>query len=108
MIGYFILKLFMWTMFGYGLTQIIVESALFSGIRGWIAARSVFLMKLTSCMLCSGTWISALLTMLWSPSEVVFTHEVIIFRSALFIIMNGVIGGAFIWYLHLIDNKLSK
>lgn len=132
MVPYFILKAVWWLLVSYGTTQILVESYLFMGFRESIRRRSQFFGELISCMLCSGTWVSALLSILiWSPSRAMFTMDVLpvhyttldggvlhyvasglfniieILRTGVFAYMDAMLGSTVIWFIHLIDNKLG-
>lgn len=78
MLALFIFKLIFWTLIAFGITQIIVESIIFQGIRNWVSRRSPKLGIMLSCMLCTGVWVSVLLsTVLWSPSQSVYKRELI-------------------------------
>lgn len=122
--GLFVLKLILWALVSYGATQIIVESTLFGPFREWVAERSKFFGTLITCMLCGGTWVSAFTSLLiWSPSRVAFQYDVFgvdlesspfviftiigILQRIVYLWMDAMIGSTIIWFLHLIDNKLS-
>lgn len=59
---------------GYGLTQILVYSSLFSKPRKFIQERSEFFGELSSCPMCMGFWVGALLFCL-NPFTELFTFE---------------------------------
>lgn len=120
--SYYALKLFMWLMVCYGTTQLIVLSVIFESPRNYLRSKSGILDSLLGCMLCTGTWVSAIYSfLLWSPSSIVFDFDVLyykiggigdnvvgLFRHIIFGVLDAIVGGALIWFLYLIDNKLSK
>lgn len=74
----FILKFIIWAAVAYGITQIVVDSMLFEKIRRRVMLRSPFIGSLIHCMLCTGVWVSFILsTFLWSPSETLFFYDVV-------------------------------
>lgn len=74
----FILKFILWAATAYGITQIIVDSTIFEKIRRRVMLRSPFFGSLIHCMLCTGVWVSFILsTFLWSPSETLFFYDVV-------------------------------
>jgi len=108
-------KLFMWVILTYGATQIIVESALFQSFRDAVERRSDFFGRLVTCMLCAGVWVSAITSVVvWSPavatfdsdSNMIFTIAGICHRTVM-LWADAMIGSVFVWFLHLIDGKLS-
>lgn len=129
----FITKLLFWVILVYGTTQLIVESVIFRPIRDRLKSRSKFWDGLLACMLCTGTWVSGIASMLiWSPSSIVFSSDIMpgtfgivndgsfwgyvatglvqlfgIGRFIIFALMDAIIGGSLIWFLHLIDRRLS-
>jgi hypothetical protein len=54
--------------------MIVTKSTLFSGLREWIEKRSKFFGELTSCPLCTSVWVSALVTVVFTPVYVPGFH----------------------------------
>lgn len=71
-------KFVLWIFVIYGITQIIVDSELFSNIRTVLGMWNTRLGKLVNCMLCTSVWVAfAVSYMLWSPSESVFLVDLV-------------------------------
>ena len=47
---------------GVGITNIVVNASILDNLRDFIALRSPFFEKLTSCMLCAGFWVGVFLS----------------------------------------------
>lgn len=137
----FILKFIFWLMFGYGVTQIIVDATIFEPVREWTLKHSNFFGKMIHCRLCTSVWICAFLSILvWSPSLKLFIIEIVdinklktlelqtniytsdwdhfisivAYKSYIYycyiksMIMDTMIGSSFIWFLYVIEMRLSK
>lgn len=77
----------------YGLSHIITESELLSGVRYFVAARSRWLGYLLRCQVCCGFWIGVLVAFLL-PSMI---SEMFIFPyRALFCVAGGGMASGFI------------
>lgn len=99
-----ILKLFIWLMIAYGVTQIITDSSLFAPIRNAISIMPFmgFLSKLVTCFLCTSVWVCFFFSWtLWSPTEEFFDSNYYFF-------LDGMFGSAVLWFLRTYENKLSS
>lgn len=54
-----------------GITNIVVDSTLFEGVRNFIHGRSEFFGKMINCSMCSGFWVGLLLS-LWLEIPILF------------------------------------
>ena len=85
---------------GIGITNLIVNSSIFSGIRDYIKGKSKFFGELISCMMCSGFWVGVLMS-----SN--FGYEVL-YGGALISVMSYTYG-VIIEYIEILSaNYLTK
>jgi hypothetical protein len=108
MISLFILKLAIWSIAIYGITQIITEATIFKWLRDYFTQSknkiSLFFGKLITCFLCASVWISFILSgWVFSPSTELWTDLSIV--ESIFI--DGMIGSTIVWFLHLYESKLN-
>lgn len=74
----FIFKLCIWTFVSYGITQIIVDSYIFEGMRNRLMRTRPMFGALVNCMLCTGVWVSLFTSvMMWSPTETMFITDIV-------------------------------
>lgn len=80
----------------YNITQVIVESTLFSKVR-----KIKILNPLLSCFLCTSIWISFILSLfLFNYAEYLGCNHFSWF-------FNGMFFSSITWFLHLIEGKLT-
>lgn len=80
----------------YNITQIIVESILFSKVR-----KIKILNLLLSCFLCTSVWISFIL------SFFLFNYAEYLGYNRFSWFFNGMFFSSIAWFLHLIEGKLT-
>ena len=100
-----------WSLAVFGISNIIVFSALLKKPRDWVSGKIPFLGKLLNCIMCLGFWAGAFLgETYWSPSKLLILREYPFAFSVQDFIMNGCIGSAISWilYLHLAEMMRGK
>lgn len=100
------MKIFLWVLCAYGLTQIIVESSAFNSIKRFIKDTWFhFLYELTSCVLCTSVWVGFLFgAFFYSPVQTEFQLS----NFWISIFLDGMLSSAVVWFLHLLEVKISK
>lgn len=124
------LKLILWILVCYSLTQILVDMKISDGLRHATMKRSwktvvdingklseieelvpSWLTKLLSCYACTGFWIGILFSiLLWSPNLAVFQENILpdaVYSWILFVFFDGLLSSVTVWFLHLIENKIG-
>jgi hypothetical protein len=97
-----------WCLVVYGITQIIVESQLFKPLRVvldkiWFLG---FFAIMVSCMICTATWVSFVLSLTWwSPSLAIGMQFDINGHNVNWFI-DGMFGSCVIWFVSLIEKIL--
>jgi hypothetical protein len=82
-------NLILFILLNFGISFIITNSFLFQGFRNYVnKIEPKLLGKLVTCILCAGVWIGFLLSLVYSPSFMIFTHIRIIS-----IFLDGIFGG---------------
>lgn len=108
------LKILIWTLIGYGITQIIADSMIFKPIReafntkvkGYRAFWQFeeqfdnFVYTLLKCYICVGFWIGMFFSVvLWSPTMILFSSEY-------YFIFDGLLMSCIMWFLKLIEDAI--
>lgn len=99
-----------WCLVVYGFTQIIVESELFKPIR--ILLKKFFLTQifamLLGCMLCTSTWASFGLSLIWVSPTVDLLHisPSIINGYQFTWFIDGMFGSCVVWFIHVFEKLL--
>ena len=107
----------------YGMTNILVWGSIFSSFRNWLYENSKsssplkdvynFFSELLGCMLCTGTWVGFILSMLWfSVSSVAapiqdmspIGREII---PAIYVFVDGMFAAGFIWFINTLVEFLE-
>lgn len=129
-----VFKFVIWLFVIYGINQIITEASIFSYFRKHV--RNKFIKEIVNCILCNSVWVSFFVSYcLWSPIGSIFKTELFysdisgvaicfakafpeiqnfIISSLNFILkiismfFDGMMGSACVWFLHIIERKLSK
>lgn len=97
-------NLILFILFNFGISYIITHAKLFENFRNWLVKiNPKFLGSLIMCILCTGVWIGFLLSLVYSPSYMIFTDIKIIS-----IFLDGMLGGITSYILCLIVCKLNK
>ena len=104
------IQLIMFMIVAYGMTTILVYGSIFNGLRekikiagseeGYRLTRPTFkfISDLISCMLCTGTWVGFLLSLLYfSPS-----HEFIGLNKFLSVFFDGMLSAGSVWAINSI------
>ena len=100
----------------YGMTNILVWGSIFSSFRNWLYEGSKssspfkdiynFFSELLGCMLCTGTWVGFILSILWfSVSSVTIPFqnmspigaEII---PAIYVFADGMFAAGFVWFIN--------
>lgn len=117
-----ILKIVIWVILCYSVTSIFAESYIFKSFRDRVQKFSITLGIFVRCVLCTGTWISFIYSyLLWSPTIPFFYNEYNNIHIILYsidissyvstfvrVFNDGVFGGAIIYFINVIENKLRK
>jgi len=91
-------NLILFILINFGISYIITNSNLFEGFRNWInKLEPRFLGKLFTCILCAGVWTAFLLSLIYSPTFLIFTNI-----KLLSIFFDGILGGITSYFLCLI------
>ena len=99
-----IYNLILFILFNFGISYIITNAKIFEGLRNWVnKVEPKFFGKLIMCILCTGTWISFLLSLVYSPSFMLFTNI-----RMISIFLDGILGGTTSYIICLIVCWLSK
>jgi hypothetical protein len=96
-------NLILFILFNFAISYIVTQSHLFEGLRNWISKKNKFFGELFSCILCFGTWVGFLLSLVYSPSFLLFTNIKIIS-----IFLDGVFGGMMSYILCLLICLMKK
>lgn len=95
----FLIKTFFAVFTVYGITQIITEAKIFEWLRKLLSKN--WLGSLVSCFLCTSVWISfAFSYFVYSLSS----H----FTNILSVFLDGMFLSAIVWFLYVIESKMSK
>jgi hypothetical protein len=102
------IQLVMFMIVAYGMTTILVYGSIFNGLRdkikiagsdnGFYLTRPIFkfISDLISCMLCTGTWVGFLLSLLYfSPA-----HEFIGLNKILSVFFDGMLSAGAVWAIN--------
>ena len=99
------MKIIFWIFAIYGVTQILVEGRVFKFARD-IWKDIPFIYKFITCFLCVSVWVSAVASWLfYSPYLAIFNDYEMRTVDRLF--WDAMFGSAIVWFLHVIENKLS-
>jgi hypothetical protein len=91
-------------LFNFGISYIITHAKIFEKIRNlFIKINPGFLGKLIICILCTGTWIGFLLSVVYSPSYLLFTDIRIVS-----IFLDGILGGITSYFLCMLYCWIGK
>lgn len=108
------LKILIWALIGYGITQIIADSMIFKPIREsfntkvkgyrafWTFEKQFdnVVYMLLKCYICVGFWIGLLLAVfLWSPS-------LFFFGNKFYFIFDGLLMSCIVWFLKIIEDAI--
>ena len=85
------------------MSYIITHSILFKNLREYVSKKSIFFGNLINCILCTGVWIGFLLSLIYSPSFLIFTNIKIIS-----IFLDGMLGGITSYILCLVVCLMKK
>lgn len=89
----------------YSISTIICETHIFKSFREYVAIKNKTLGVLVRCMVCMGTWIGILLSIvIWSPSAHIFPH----IHGGLCIFLDGVNTGCIVYILSILEQKLRQ
>lgn len=107
----------------YGMTNILVWGSIFSGFRNRLYEGSKssspfkdiynFFSELLGCMLCTGTWVGFILSMLWfSPTSFMapiqdMTPIGVSIIPAIYVFVDGMFAAGFIWFINTIVEFLE-
>lgn len=107
----------------YGMTNILVWGSIFSGFRNRLYEGSKssspfkdvynFFSELLGCMLCTGTWVGFILSMLWfSPTSFIapiqdMTPIGVSIIPAIYVFVDGMFAAGFIWFINTIVEFLE-
>lgn len=100
------MKILFWIFAIYGLTQILVESYICKAFRDiWIDIPIIY--RFITCFLCVSVWVSVGASwVFYSPYLDIFDANYgMITSQTLF--YDAMFGSAIVWFLHVIENKLS-
>lgn len=104
-----ILKLVLWCIAGYGMTQIIVESMLFKPIRSFFSrpiTKPIYL--LLNCFMCTGAWLGFLLSAYWySPVLHIFQTQLLLNKYDVTFFIDGMILSAIVWELRQLEGVIT-
>ena len=99
-----IYNLLLFILFNFGISYIITHAKIFENFRNWVnKVEPKFFGKLIMCILCTGTWIGFILSLIYSPSFILFTNIRIVS-----IFLDGILGGITSYILCLIVCWLGK
>lgn len=99
------MEIIYWSLAIYSITQIITESYLFKPFRDmWIDIPLVH--KFVNCFLCTSVWTAMVSSwLLYSPYIEIFNGDTFIINRMFW---DGMFGSGVVWFMHLIENKLSS
>ena len=96
------MKIFLFFLIAYGITQIIVDSYLLSNVRSYVQSKSRLLYTLVTCTMCTGFWVGCGLSVfIWSPSTEYFNN------GATWI-SDGFLISAAVWLIYCIENFFTR
>ena len=96
-----------WIICAYGITQIIVDTEIFSGIRNFFRTYKLtfWIYSLLSCIICTGTWVGFFMGyFFYSPIHEIYQLENIYLDT----FMCGILASVTGWFLHLLEGKLTN
>jgi len=95
-------QIIVWLIIVYGITQIIVDSTLFEGIKNFLSVLPIvkIISQLMNCFLCASVWVSFLVSyFVWSPTNTFFSFEYQFF-------LDGMFGSCVLWFIRAVENKM--
>lgn len=103
-----IMQLFVWSAIIYGVTQIVVQSTLFTPLRAYLqTSRFSFLRllyKLITCFLCTSVWVGFIMSLLlYSPTQELWSPNIILGTF-----FDGMLASCIIWFMYNIEHYISK
>ena len=84
-----------WILCVYGITNILVVSMLFKPLREFALAKTPFIGKILTCVMCAGFWVGGFLSMLWNPTQ--FITQL----PGLSSLLGGALGSGTSWIIHV-------
>lgn len=114
-----IFRTIIWGMISYATSSIIAESSLFKPIRNFFLDLKItaWLGRLLSCILCTSVWVSAFFAYnLYSPAfsiwgkRIIGTMELFGYdvTVAWVLFLDGMLGSCIVWWIHILENKVSE
>jgi hypothetical protein len=123
-----ILKLILWVLIAYGITQTLVEGMIFKPVRDFFTAlrsdgpgiwlrKPTFIGRLLRCFMCTGAWVGFLLgLLLWSPVSEVFYPQsdamILVMphwiTTCLSVFFDGMLASCVVWFIHIFESKATK
>lgn len=102
------MEILIWILVSYGMSQIIVFGSIFEGFRNSLKMwgddslkpfnfLGKFLSALTSCMMCTSTWVGFFLSFFWSPWVVIMGINPI-----LAVFFDGMLSSGGVWAINAI------
>jgi len=101
-----IMQFVLWILIGYGITQIIVDSTLFTRPRDWASKNLGAIGLLFNCFLCTSVWVFAVLSIIlpYSPAQWHWLSTNVWINPFL----DAMIGSTAVWFLNIIEHRLSR
>ena len=97
-------NLILFILLNFGISYIITHAKIFEKIRNFLVRiNPSFLGKLIMCILCTGVWTGFLLSLIYSPSYLLFTDIRVVS-----IFLDGMLGGITSYFLCMIYCWLGK
>ena len=131
---YYFIKFLTWLFIVYGVTQIVVESTLFTRFRNVVLKLSSFWGNVVMCVLCTSVWVGFIMSMgVWSPAKIMFAADLVptalgdpgtyenawakvlgwivyafllIKNKIVFVFLDGMIAATGAWFMHVIEQRL--
>lgn len=101
------MKIILWSLCAYGMSQIIVDTSTFDWLKSffkkWILTKWIAI--LMNCMICTGAWVGfGLGAFFYSPIQTEFQLS----NFWISIFLDGMLSSVMCWFLHLLELKIQK
>lgn len=94
-----ILKLILWCMMGYSITQIITQTKIFKPIRELLNLQ--IWRYFWGCVICVGVWVGfGMGWLFWSPTRIIFN-----LTDVQYIFFDGMLCSVISWFIYLFEEK---
>jgi len=98
------MELLLFILISYGVSNIVVHSTLFDGVRNFFHNHSITLHELITCMMCFPFWVGAVGSLIYSPTGHIFEIDNVFLK----VLLDGALASGSVWLLHTLQEYYER